>query len=192
MLSTDANQPVLRTECIDTVSGGWDQIKDTTLGWAHIVRATWLLMTQPGVTDVDDQLISRTVRRRAEREGYNPNPVRVVRIHHHARHPQPQRTVRRPHLPGALDRPRPLAQPVVSLPARAPPRVDQPAHHKDSTALHCAPARQCTSSTHRRPNRRHASSARSQQHLAMLDTGARGRRWNPRWTGVGPIRGHGS
>ena len=83
VLSTDITQPVLRNERIDA-TGGWDQIKDTTLGWAHIVRATWLLMTQPGVTDVDEQLSSRTLRRRAQREGYNPAPVRVVSIHHRA------------------------------------------------------------------------------------------------------------
>jgi hypothetical protein len=88
VLSTDVNRPVVHTERIDTTTGGWDQITDTTLGWAHIVRATWLLMTQPGVTDVDEQLTSRTMRRRAEREGYNPAPVRVVRIHHDADTPR--------------------------------------------------------------------------------------------------------
>jgi hypothetical protein len=37
-------------------------------------------MTQPGVAAVDELPLPRTVRRRAEREGYNPNAVRVVRI----------------------------------------------------------------------------------------------------------------
>lgn len=72
----------LRTEEIDTTSGGWHQVKDSTLGWSHIVRAAWLLMTQPGVTDVDDQPASRTVRRRAERDGFSSPAVRVVRIRH--------------------------------------------------------------------------------------------------------------
>jgi hypothetical protein len=59
---------------------GWDYVKNTTAAWAQIVRATWLLITQPGVTDVEEQPLSRTVRRRDEREGYNPSAVRVVRI----------------------------------------------------------------------------------------------------------------
>lgn len=57
------------------------------MAWAHIVRAAWLLMTQPGVTDVEERHLARTVRRRAEREGYNPVAVRIVRIRHHANTP---------------------------------------------------------------------------------------------------------
>lgn len=50
------------------------------------MRATWLLITQPGVTAADKQPLPRTFRRRAE--GYNPNAVRVVRIHDRADTPQ--------------------------------------------------------------------------------------------------------
>jgi hypothetical protein len=73
---------VVHAERIDTTTGGWEQVKDTTVAWGQILRAAWLLMTQPGVTDVEEQHLARTLRRRAEREGLNPAPVSVVRIRH--------------------------------------------------------------------------------------------------------------
>lgn len=79
--------PVVRAERIDTGAGGWDQVEGTTVAWGQIVRAAWLLMTQPGVTDVEEQHLPRTMRRRAEREGYNPSAVRVVRIRDRANTP---------------------------------------------------------------------------------------------------------
>lgn len=66
----------------DAAEGGWEQIRGTTLAWAHIVRAAWLLMTQDGVTDVAEEHLPRSVRRRADRAGHNSSPVRVVRIRH--------------------------------------------------------------------------------------------------------------
>jgi hypothetical protein len=78
----DTGGPDVRTTDLDTDDGGWEQIRDTTVAWAHILRATWLLMTQTGVTDVDEHRLSRTVRRHAERQGYNPADIRVVRIRH--------------------------------------------------------------------------------------------------------------
>lgn len=71
---------VVHAEEFDKTHVGWEQIKNTTFAWGQVVRAAWLLMTQPGITAVDEQPLSRTMRRRAEREGYNPNAVRVVRI----------------------------------------------------------------------------------------------------------------
>lgn len=79
---------VVHAEDFDTTHVGWEQVKNTTGAWGQVVRATWLLMTQPGVTAIDEQPLSRTVRRRAERGGYNPNAVRVVRIRDHADTPQ--------------------------------------------------------------------------------------------------------
>jgi hypothetical protein len=71
---------IVHGEDFDKTHVGWEQVKNTTIAWGQVVRATWLLLTQPGVTTVDEQPLSRTIRRRAEREGYNPNAVRVVRI----------------------------------------------------------------------------------------------------------------
>jgi hypothetical protein len=73
---------VVHAERINTDRGGWDQVKGTTVAWGQILRAAWLLITQPGVTEVEEQHLSRTMRRRAEREGYNPAAIRVVRIRH--------------------------------------------------------------------------------------------------------------
>jgi hypothetical protein len=71
---------IVHGEDFDATEVGWEQVKNSTIAWGQVVRATWLLMTQPGVAAVDEQPLPRTVRRRAEREGYNPNAVRVVRI----------------------------------------------------------------------------------------------------------------
>ncbi|GAA3459520.1 hypothetical protein ACFFSW_21315 [Saccharothrix longispora] len=73
---------VVHKDRLDTPDGGWDTIKDTTAAWAHIVRTTWLLMTQAGVVDIDEPHLPRSLRRRAERDSYNPHGVRVVRIRH--------------------------------------------------------------------------------------------------------------
>lgn len=70
-----------------TAATGWEQIRHTTIAWAQIVRAAWLLMTQDGVTDIADEPLPRTMRRRSQRAGYAPTPVRVVRIRHRANTP---------------------------------------------------------------------------------------------------------
>lgn len=61
----------------------WDDVQGTTAVWAHTLRAAWLLMTQPGLAAVDEVPLSRTVRRRALREGLDDSPVRVIRIRQH-------------------------------------------------------------------------------------------------------------
>lgn len=66
----------------------WEDIRHTTLSWAQTVRAAWLLMTQQGVTDVDEEPLPRSARRRSQRAGYPTNPVRVVRIRHRANTPE--------------------------------------------------------------------------------------------------------
>lgn len=71
---------VMHGQDFDTAYVGWEQVKNTTVAWGQVVRAAWLLMTQPGVTAVDEQPLPRNIRRRAQREGYNPNAVRVVHI----------------------------------------------------------------------------------------------------------------
>lgn len=40
-------------------SGGWDQVAATTIAWAQVVRAVWLLMTQGGISSVDDEPLPR-------------------------------------------------------------------------------------------------------------------------------------
>lgn len=67
----------------------WEQLSGTTAAWTLIVRSAWLLMTQGGVTDVDEQPLARKQSRRYEREGYNTAPVRVVRIRHRENTPTP-------------------------------------------------------------------------------------------------------
>jgi hypothetical protein len=62
----------------------------TSAPWVQTVRAAWLLMkrdTRKPVADVEDLPLSRTVRRRLEREGYDTDPVHVVTLHqrHQAR-----------------------------------------------------------------------------------------------------------
>lgn len=76
------NRATLDVEALDTDRTGWEQIKGTTSAWGQIVRATWLLLTQSGVTDVEQLHVSRTVRRQAERAGYDLDGVRVVRVRH--------------------------------------------------------------------------------------------------------------
>lgn len=73
-----------------TPGGGWDQVAETTVAWAQIVRAAWLMMTQGGISTVEDEPLPRAMRRRAAREGRSPAPVRVVRIRDRAHAPQPR------------------------------------------------------------------------------------------------------
>ncbi len=49
--------------------------------WTRTVWATWLLIQQSGFTEVTEQHQSRKAQRQAEREGYNPDAVRVVDLH---------------------------------------------------------------------------------------------------------------
>ncbi|WP_432850608.1 hypothetical protein ACQPXB_21680 [Amycolatopsis sp. CA-161197] len=79
---------MLRSENVAATDLGWDQAKNTTVAWGQAVRRMWLLITQPGVTAVDEHPLPRTIRRRAEREGYNPHAVRVVRFRDRADAPQ--------------------------------------------------------------------------------------------------------
>lgn len=85
---TTRSGTVVHGERFDKTHIGWEQVKNTTIAWGQVVRAAWLLMTQPGVTAIDEQPLPRNIRRRAEREGYNPNAVRVIRIRDHADTPQ--------------------------------------------------------------------------------------------------------
>jgi hypothetical protein len=74
-------------------SGGLGQLIDpseahltsgTTLRFVQTVRAAWLLMKPDGkrpIAEVVDSPLSRTVRRQAERDGYDSNPVRIVTLH---------------------------------------------------------------------------------------------------------------
>lgn len=59
------------------------QKETSSASWTQTLRAAWLLMTQPGITDVQDQPLPRRQQRRAETEGYNSDPVRVVRLRAH-------------------------------------------------------------------------------------------------------------
>lgn len=92
---TTRSGTVVHGEDFDKAHVGWDQVKNTTVAWGQVVRAAWLLMTQPGVTAVDEQPLPRTIRRRAEREGYNPNAVRVVRIRDRANTPHREQPTER-------------------------------------------------------------------------------------------------
>ncbi|QQQ77405.1 hypothetical protein IOD16_02360 [Saccharothrix sp. 6-C] len=51
--------------------------------WIQTVRAAWLLMTQPGITDVEHQRLPRQQQRRAARDGYPASDVHVVRLRTH-------------------------------------------------------------------------------------------------------------
>jgi hypothetical protein len=58
-----------------------DELGEHSLSpWVQTVRAAWLLMTQPGVTDVDHQRLTRQQQRRAAREGYTTTDVKIVRL----------------------------------------------------------------------------------------------------------------
>ena len=46
--------------------------------WVQTVRAAWLLMTQPGITDVQHERLTRQQQRRAVREGYTTTDVKVA------------------------------------------------------------------------------------------------------------------
>ncbi|TDC88125.1 hypothetical protein E1161_24325 [Saccharopolyspora aridisoli] len=123
----------------------WQQVKATTIAWSQVVRATWLLITQPGVTSVDEHPLPRNIRRRAAREGYNPNAVRVVRIRDRADTPvsegagrnyQVRWTVRghwRNQWYASREEHRPVwINPHVKGPADAPLRNGQTVHLVDS------------------------------------------------------------
>lgn len=53
-----------------------------TMHTGPILRGARLLMTQPGIIDVTEADLTRAQRRRAQRDGREPSPVRVVRIRH--------------------------------------------------------------------------------------------------------------
>ncbi|WP_346056965.1 hypothetical protein [Amycolatopsis dongchuanensis] len=92
---TTRHGTVVHGEDFDKTQVGWQQVKNTTVAWGQVVRATWLLITQPGVTEVDEHPLPRTLRRRAEREGYNPHAVRVVRIRDRADTPHREQNTER-------------------------------------------------------------------------------------------------
>lgn len=52
-----------------------------TLGWTQTIRAAWLMLKSQKLVDVEERPLPRTVRRRAERGGYESSPVRVVTLH---------------------------------------------------------------------------------------------------------------
>lgn len=86
-LTTASEQPVTVQEVDDATRGA--DIAGGTMHTAMIVRAAWLLMTQPGVTDIETEPLSRAERRRAQRDGRDPPVVRVVRIRHQENRPSP-------------------------------------------------------------------------------------------------------
>lgn len=58
-----------------------DELGENSLApWVQTVRAAWLLMTQPGITDVQHERLTRQQQRRAAREGYTTTEVRIVRL----------------------------------------------------------------------------------------------------------------
>jgi hypothetical protein len=62
-------------------------VSEATVDWLQTVRAAWLMMKPKAskpVTEVTEQPLSRTTRKRLERDGYSGDaiePVRVVNIH---------------------------------------------------------------------------------------------------------------
>ena len=62
-------------------------VSETTIGWVQTVRAAWLMMkatARKPITDIVEQPLSKTVRKRLERDGYTGDaiqPMRVVNIH---------------------------------------------------------------------------------------------------------------
>lgn len=54
---------------------------ETTTPWINVVRAAWLLMRQEKMTETTEEPLPRTVRRRAERQGFDASSVRVVHLH---------------------------------------------------------------------------------------------------------------
>ncbi len=53
---------------------------ESTIGWAQIVRAAWLLTQQRDMADVTELHLSKGTYRRAVRDGCNPASIRVVDI----------------------------------------------------------------------------------------------------------------
>ncbi|WP_133824593.1 hypothetical protein [Actinomycetospora succinea] len=87
---TTASNELASVEDVDENTRGAD-IAGGTMHTGMIVRATWLLMNQPGVADIDTAALSRSERRRAKRDGREPPAVRVVRmIRHTEDHPNPE------------------------------------------------------------------------------------------------------
>ncbi len=53
----------------------------TLAPWVQTLRATWLLMTQPGMTETKSEVASRKARRRAAQDGYTTSPdVQVIQL----------------------------------------------------------------------------------------------------------------
>src|SRR5689334_21606276 len=50
---SDSHEPQTRDELR---SGGtaWEQVRHTTIAWGHTLRTAWLLMTQPGTTNIEE------------------------------------------------------------------------------------------------------------------------------------------
>lgn len=86
-LRTDSHQ-ACSAQTVDADTRGSD-ITGGTMHTAMIVRAAWLLMTQPGVTDITTAALTRAERRRTQREGRETPTVRVVRIRHPENRPGP-------------------------------------------------------------------------------------------------------
>lgn len=76
-------QPLSKDEFEKTVVA-----QETTAPWAKTVRAAWLLMKQPKMTETTEEHLPRTMRRRMERLNLNTSPVRVIHLHSQRRRPQ--------------------------------------------------------------------------------------------------------
>jgi hypothetical protein len=59
----------------------------TTAPWVNTLRATWLLMKQPKMSETEEMPQPRNVRRRAERLNLDSSPVKVVYLHRGRRRP---------------------------------------------------------------------------------------------------------
>lgn len=86
LLCWDAGQPEIpmQTRAVATKDISGIVAAPTTLPWIQIIRAAWVIITQPNISEVTEQQAPRPERRRAERAGRPLAPVRVVSIHRRA------------------------------------------------------------------------------------------------------------
>ncbi|MGW4116718.1 hypothetical protein ACWEFJ_38085 [Actinosynnema sp. NPDC004786] len=87
---TDGITVVTHNHIQDTLTTAHEQRPEgdsSTASWIQTLRAAWLLMTQPGITDVQEKPLSRRQQRRADREGHRTDPIKIVRLRAHPTHP---------------------------------------------------------------------------------------------------------
>jgi len=54
---------------------------DSVMPWMKVLYSSWLLMTQPGITEVEQQRASRKQQQRDQRRGIGQSDVRLIRVH---------------------------------------------------------------------------------------------------------------